>query len=48
VIVLTSLEADEAEVEVRRRGADGFLRKPFHCDTLRDHVRALLPKTLNP
>ena len=38
VVVLTGNENDEFENQVRQMGADGFIRKPFKPDNLRETI----------
>jgi CheY-like chemotaxis protein len=48
VVILTSLDEDAAEGEVRGHGADGFLKKPFDSAALHDCIHSLLPQTTRP
>ncbi len=42
VMVISSVIDADIEEQVRQAGADGFLRKPFRPQEIRDRVRALL------
>jgi two-component system alkaline phosphatase synthesis response regulator PhoP len=42
VMVISSVIDADIEEQVRQAGADGFLRKPFRPQEIRDRVRALV------